>query len=285
MLENKKVPVNRIIPFSSVDGPGNRTAVFLQGCNLDCKYCHNPETRALCIHCGDCVPGCPTGAIFLEKGRVHFAPEKCVACDQCIKACAHNASPRIREMTAEEVFREVADNLPYIRGLTVSGGECSLYPDFLSELGKCCKKEGLGFLLDSNGYYDYEADEKDLLPYIDGVMLDIKAYREEEHRSVCGEGNQKILKNMRFLAECDKLYEVRTVVVPGLFSAEDTVRKTSSALSEYIRKGRKIRYKIIAYRPMGVREKYKDFRSPSREELKSLEEIAREEGMEDIVLI
>ena len=52
-----KVPVNKIIPFSSVDGPGNRTAIFLQACNLDCKYCHNPETRALCIHCGDCIPG------------------------------------------------------------------------------------------------------------------------------------------------------------------------------------------------------------------------------------
>lgn len=285
MLENKKVPVNRIIPFSSVDGPGNRTSIFLQACNLDCKYCHNPETRALCIHCGDCVPGCPTGAIWKEGERVRFTPEKCIACDQCIKVCTHNASPRIREMTAEEVFREAFKNTPYIRGITVSGGECSLYPDFLRELGMLCQEAGLGFLLDSNGYYDYAADKKDLLPYIDGVMLDIKAYGEEDHRIVCGEGNQNILKNMRFLAECDKLYEVRTVVVPGLFSAEETVKKLSGELSEYIRKGRKIRYKIIAYRPMGVREKYKDFRSPSMEELKALEEIARAEGMEDIVLI
>ena len=57
-----RVPVNKIIPFSAVDGPGNRTAVFLQGCNFDCRYCHNPETRNLCRNCGSCVEKCPKGA-------------------------------------------------------------------------------------------------------------------------------------------------------------------------------------------------------------------------------
>ena len=70
MMNKITAPVNRIIPFSAVDGPGNRTAVFLQGCNIDCKYCHNPETRALCIHCGMCVQKCPTGALQLVEGKV-----------------------------------------------------------------------------------------------------------------------------------------------------------------------------------------------------------------------
>ena len=65
-----KAVVNRIIPFSSVDGPGNRTAVFLQGCNINCKYCHNPETRKLCVQCGTCVKQCPAGALsFDENGN------------------------------------------------------------------------------------------------------------------------------------------------------------------------------------------------------------------------
>jgi pyruvate-formate lyase-activating enzyme len=63
-------PVNKIIPFSSVDGPGNRTAVFLQGCNFDCKYCHNPETRNLCVNCMACVSKCPTGALSEKAGKV-----------------------------------------------------------------------------------------------------------------------------------------------------------------------------------------------------------------------
>jgi len=280
-----KVPVNKIIPFSSVDGPGNRTAIFLQACNLDCKYCHNPETRALCIHCGDCIPGCPTKAIYWEEGRVAFSPEKCIGCDQCIHACTHNASPRIRRMSAKEVFQEASKNLPFIRGITVSGGECTLYPEFLRELGMLCKKRGIGFLLDSNGYYDFSKDEKDLLPYIDGVMLDIKAYNGEEHKRVTGFSNEEILKNMRILAEYDKLFEVRTVVVPGLFSGKDTVEKVSKDLSPYVRKGQKIRYKIIAYREFGVREQYRQFESPGEEELKALKELAEQEGMQDILLI
>ncbi len=280
-----KVPVNKIIPFSSVDGPGNRTAIFLQACNLDCKYCHNPETRALCIHCGDCIPGCPTKAIYWEEGRVAFSPEKCIGCDQCIHVCTHNASPRIRRMSAGEVFQEASKNLPFIRGITVSGGECTLYPEFLRELGKLCKKKGIGFLLDSNGYYDFSKDEKDLLPYIDGVMLDIKAYDGEEHKRVTGFSNGEILKNMRILAEYDKLFEVRTVVVPGLFSGKDTVEKVSKELSPYVRKGQKIRYKIIAYREFGVREQYKQYESPGEEELKALKELAEQEGMQDIILI
>lgn len=280
-----KVPVNKIIPFSSVDGPGNRTAIFLQACNLDCKYCHNPETRALCIHCGDCIPGCPTKAIYWEEGRVAFSPEKCIGCDQCIHACTHNASPRIRRMSAKEVFQEASKNLPFIRGITVSGGECTLYPEFLRELGMLCKKRGIGFLLDSNGHYDFSKDEKDLLPYIDGVMLDIKAYNGEEHKRVTGFSNEEILKNMRILAEYDKLFEVRTVVVPGLFSGKDTVEKVSKDLSPYVRKGQKIRYKIIAYREFGVREQYRQFESPGEEELKALKELAEQEGMQDILLI
>ena len=72
-----RVPVNKIIPFSSVDGPGNRTAVFVQGCNFNCHYCHNPETRAVCISCGDCVATCPAGALTRSaEGLVLFDPTK-----------------------------------------------------------------------------------------------------------------------------------------------------------------------------------------------------------------
>ena len=76
-----RVPVNKIIPFSSVDGPGNRTAVFLQGCNFDCRYCHNPETRNLCTGCMECVEKCPAKALADRDGRVVFDPAACIGCD------------------------------------------------------------------------------------------------------------------------------------------------------------------------------------------------------------
>lgn len=289
-----RVPVNKIIPFSSVDGPGNRTAVFVQGCNFNCHYCHNPETRAVCISCGDCVATCPAGALTLSaEGLVLFDPTKCVGCDTCIHTCTHDASPRIRYMNAEEVYAEVRRNVPFIRGVTVSGGECTFYPAFLHDLAVLAKQDGLGFLLDSNGTYDFEADPADLLSVIDGVMLDIKAYDAADHRAVTDVDNTLVLRNMRFLADRGQLYEVRTVIVPELFDTEKTIVDTARALQPYLSRqkhwpqneGTSIRYKIIKYRPFGVREAYHSFTPPTDDWLEHLAALAREEGMTDIVII
>lgn len=289
-----RVPVNKIIPFSSVDGPGNRSAVFVQGCNFNCHYCHNPETRAVCISCGDCVATCPAGALTLSaEGLVLFDPTKCVGCDTCIHTCTHDASPRIRYLNAEEVYAEVKRNVPFIRGVTVSGGECTFYPAFLHDLAVLAKQDGLGFLLDSNGTYDFETDPADLLSVIDGVMLDIKAYDAADHRAVTDVDNALVLKNMRFLADRGQLYEVRTVVVPELFDTEKTIVDTARALQPYLSRqkhwpeneGTSIRYKIIKYRPFGVREAYRSFTPPTDAWLEHLADLARSEGMTDIVII
>ena len=332
-----RVPLIKIIPFSSVDGPGNRTAVFVQGCNFNCHYCHNPETRAVCISCGDCVATCPAGALTLSaegqcwplpsggvaaastaplaagtgattaseaagectsetklpRGLVLFDPAKCVGCDTCIHTCTHDASPRIRYMNAEEVYAEVRRNVPFIRGITVSGGECTFYPAFLHDLAVLAKRDGLGFLLDSNGTYDFEADPAELLPVIDGVMLDIKAYDAADHRAVTDVENTLVLRNMRFLADRGQLYEVRTVIVPELFDTEKTIVDTARALQPYLSRqkhwpeneGTSIRYKIIKYRPFGVREAYRSFTPPTADWLEHLADLARSEGMTDIVII
>ena len=193
--------VNKIIPFSSVDGPGNRTAVFLQGCNINCRYCHNPETRALCVSCGLCVEKCPENA--LEKsanGRIIYHPEKCVQCDTCIHVCPHDSSPRTAVMTPEETYKKVKKQIPFIRGLTVSGGECMLRPDFLKELFKLAKEDGLNTMIDSNGtipFWEYP----ELLEVTEGVMLDIKAFKNEDHIRITDEKNEIVLKNAVYLAE------------------------------------------------------------------------------------
>lgn len=183
-----------------------------------------------------------------------------------------------------EVYEEIKKNLPFISGVTVSGGECTLYPGFLRELGRLCRSEGLNYLLDSNGSYDFRRDPEALLPDIDGVMLDIKAWSRGEHIRVTYTDNKQVLDSLVYLAEQGKLYEVRTVVVPGLFSAEETVRETVRAIKPYLGI-RSIRYKIIAYRPLGVREEYRIYRSPGKDELEGLREIAESEGLKDIVLI
>ena len=287
----ERVPVNKVIPFSSVDGPGSRTAVFLQECNIDCLYCHNPETRNLCSGCGKCVMRCPAGALSQPAGpgtRVAFAPEKCVACDTCIRVCPEGASPRIEYLTAAECFERIRTQIPFIRGVTVSGGECTLHPVFLAELFALCHADHLTTLLDSNGMIDY-ADYPTLMEVTDGVMLDIKAYTPEDHRRVTGYGNEMVLKNAVWLAERGKLTEIRTVAVPGLFDVPGTVRSVCRLLAPYNNTEgahRVIRYKLITCRPNGVRKKYLpdlDFPSPSY--MSELAEIARGEGFTDLQVV
>ena len=276
--------VNKIIPFSSVDGPGNRTAVFLQGCNINCRYCHNPETRALCKECGLCVEKCPGHA--LEKaadGKIIYHPERCVQCDTCIHTCPHDSSPRTAVMTPEECYEKVKKQIPFIRGLTVSGGECMLRPDFIETLFVLAKKDGLNTMIDSNGtipFWNYPS----LLEMTDGVMLDIKAFKNEDHIKITDEKNEIVLKNAVYLAENKKLYEVRAVIVPDLYDTKESIAQMGEFLSPYL-KIQEFRIKLIAYRPMGVREEFAHYQVPGQAYLEELADILRTYGFKDIVII
>ena len=278
-----KAVINRIIPFSSVDGPGNRTAVFLQGCNIDCKYCHNPETRGMCRQCGLCVTKCPAGALSVEGGKVSYDASKCVQCDTCIHICPHDSSPRTEELSPEETYERVKRQIPFIRGISVSGGECMLHPDFLTELFRLAKKDGLTTLIDSNGtipFCDYER----LMEVTDGVMLDIKSFDSREHQALTGASNETVLSNAVWLARHQKLYEVRTVIAPDLYDTERSIRRMGEFLAPYLAVG-SFRIKVIAYRPMGVRREYADCRVPDKQYLEKLADILRSCGFQDIIII
>lgn len=276
--------INKIIPFSSVDGPGNRTAVFLQGCNINCKYCHNPETRALCAGCGICVKQCPQGALEqTEDGKVLYHPENCVQCDTCIHVCPHDSSPRTAVMTPEEAYERVRKQIPFIRGLTVSGGECMLRPDFLEALFRLAKQDGLNTMIDSNGtipFWEYP----ELLEVTDGVMLDIKAFRNEEHLKVADAENAIVLKNAQYLADRQKLYEVRAVIVPDLYDTRTSIIEMGEFLAPMLETAQ-FRIKLIAYRPMGVREAYAHYQVPSQAYLEELADILKTYGFKDIIII
>lgn len=244
-----KAPVNRIIPFSNVDGPSNRTAVFFQGCCFNCLFCHNPETINMCINCGQCVETCPVKALSFDgEGKVVWNPNICVQCDTCIKTCPNDASPKIRWMSVDDVMKEIRRTAPYIAGITTSGGECTLYHEFLTELFREVKKLGKTCLIDSNGSLDFE-QYPELLDISDGVMLDVKAVYEPWNRYLISYDSDMVLKNLQFLLQKNKLYEVRTLIFPDRDKEnEETVRYVSGIISD------RCFYKIIRYRPYGVRE-------------------------------
>ena len=248
----KRAPVNKIIPFSNVDGPGNRTSVFFQGCTFNCLFCHNPETIRLCSGCGACVEKCPAGALKRDgDGAVAWDPSLCVECDTCIRLCPHDASPRVRWMTVDDIMRQIGRTAPYIDGVTVSGGECTMRNDFLLDLFPRVRQLGKTILLDSNGSFDFRADPR-VLQVSDGVMLDVKAVSPAWSQTLLSHSPEIVLQNLDYPLDEGRLHEVRTVIFPD---REEDNRETVSYVARRI--GARCGYKIIRYRPFGVREKYR----------------------------
>lgn len=264
--------VNRIIPFSCVDGPGNRSAIFFQGCDFRCRYCHNPETQRLCVACGDCVEVCPTGALQMDAGRVRWMRERCCGCDACIGACENYSTPKTRQMDADEILGELRTALPFVTGITVSGGECTMHHPVITELFRKVHELGKTAFVDTNGQRSFR-EMPELMEEMDMAMLDVKAFSEESHQRLTGCSNRVVLENLQVLAEAGKLYEVRTVILPELLDNEETVREVSRILKAYP----EVRYKLIKYRPWGVRPPLAAA-SPTDAAMQALAELALRHG-------
>ncbi|MDQ0362665.1 YjjW family glycine radical enzyme activase [Breznakia pachnodae] len=278
----KKALVNKIIPFSNVDGPGNRTAIFVQGCPFSCLYCHNPETIHLCNHCGVCVDKCPVNALSKVDGKVIWNKEACVECDTCIKVCPHLSSPKVQEMTVQDIIDYIKPHLAFIEGITVSGGECMLYADFLLELFEEAKKLGLTCLIDSNGAVDFEKHEA-LLDISDGVMLDVKASDEDFHYEICQYNNILVKKNLDYLQSKNKLEEVRTVLLPNQDAQNEA---TVTYVSQHLHDG--IPYKLLRFRPYGVRSvgiEYFGNESVSENYAEKFKKVVLDNGHSDIIIV
>ncbi|MDO4438904.1 MAG: YjjW family glycine radical enzyme activase [Eubacteriales bacterium] len=270
--------VNKIIPFSCVDGPGNRSSIFFQACDFRCRYCHNPETQALCINCGACVEVCPTGALSLLDGKVIWNEDKCCACDKCLGVCTHNSTPKTKLMTVDDIVAELGTALPFITGITVSGGECTFYHRFITRLFRRFHELGKTAFADTNGQLLFK-DMPWLTDEMDMAMLDIKAWSEDKHRLLTGRGNKTVIENFHYLADINKLYEVRTVVIPDYLDNEETVTEVSKVLKNYP----DIRYKLIKFRPWGVRPAM-NVSVPSDEYMNRLKKLAMDIGVSEVVI-
>ena len=158
-----------------------------------------------------------------------------------------------------------------------------LYPEFLTELFTKCRALGLNTLIDSNGMVDFST-YPELLSVTDGVMLDVKAFKEEDHIRVTGNSNSRVLENAIFLAKHSKLYEIRTVIVRELFDPEEVIVSIADYLRPYLDISR-LRYKLIAFRPFGVREQYQMYESPDASYMQELQHAAIQAGFQEIIII
>lgn len=282
MSEPLTAPINKILPYSVVDGPGNRVAIFFQRCNIHCAYCHNPETQNLCRNCGACVEECPGKALRMVNGRVCWAAEKCLGCDRCIQGCPNRASPKVTEMTPEQVFERICESLPFIRGITVSGGECSLYPEFLEKLFLLTREKHLTALMDCNGTIDLSR-YPGLMALCDGVMLDVKSWDPEVFSSLTGGSGKNVKKNLLWLSQQGKLEEVRIVCVPGRVDVEDCILGIADVLGQ--KETEKVLLKLIRFRYFGVRGELSNWPSPSMETMLEWKDLAIGAGFRRILVL
>lgn len=216
-----KMPVHRIIPFSNVEGSGNRTSIFTQGCNANCLYCHNSET----------IP------MKSDDSKLY---------------------------TVDELFEVIKGNVPFIRGITVSGGEATLHHRFLSELFKKVKTLGITCYIDSNGFFDV-SEISELIEVTDKFLFDIKGVGESLENlcfsNILHEGSKLVsnheerfskssehLKTLDMLVKKDKVEEVRLVYVKGHYDVKFVVDEISKIIKEYP----DVAFKIIRVHARGL---------------------------------
>lgn len=227
--------INKVIPLSNVDGPGNRLVIFLQECNLNCLYCHNFETINQCNNCLACVATCPAKALSEVDGKVQYDESICIDCDTCIYTCPNNATPKSFNKTSAEVIKMVLSYKDFIDGVTFSGGEATLQHQEVIEVVKGIKEYDINVLIDSNGYFDYD-EVQALTDLVDGYMIDLKTLNNSE--SLIGVENTP-LDNIKRLIKANKLAELRTVDL-----SDDESKLTIAKIEEIIKNNPTIRKRI-----------------------------------------
>ncbi|MBQ6892795.1 MAG: glycyl-radical enzyme activating protein, partial [Clostridia bacterium] len=229
--------------FEIHDGDGLRTTLFLKGCPLRCKWCHNPESLSpkselgyyehKCISCGKCVTVCPAGAHSINEGLHNFDRNKCTACGKCAPVCLGDALIFYGEnVTPEEVLPKLLADREFYEtsggGVTISGGEPLLQADFTGALLNLLKQDGINTAVDTCLFAPRERLEK-VIPLTDTFLVDVKAYDRELHKKLTGQYNDIILENIRYLSDIGKPMEIRIPYVPGKNSGE--IEKIAGFLS------------------------------------------------------
>ena len=299
--------------FSVQDGPGIRTTAFLKGCPLHCPWCHSPESQSfkpqlswISMRClgidacnSRCIMACPERAIELgpksvkpgtdeELQLIHVKRDLCTDCGLCTEKCYPEALYICgKDYTVDEIVTRLLQDRRFYEksggGVTISGGEALCQIDFVVEVLKRLKAEGIHTALDTTGYADWSVVER-TVPYVDLYLYDIKHMDSAKHKAVVGVPNERIKENAQKLAACGKHLQVRIPVIPRFNEDEENIRATAEfcvGLGEAVEV-----VQLLPYHNMGVMKylrisdgKPLEATPPSDEKMEHLRDIMASYGL------
>lgn len=254
ITDNLEATILEIQRMSTEDGPGIRTTVFLKGCSLKCSWCHNPESinrqpelhwvGNRCIGCRSCQEICPSRALILDDVGMKINRDSCEGCGTCAGECPSTALELMGETWGlNDLVTEVSKDKVYFDksggGVTLSGGEPGLQPQFSAAFLKAMKERGIQTAFDTCGFCS-ELSLEMILPCTTLVLFDLKLMDPEKHCLFTGRSNDRILDNLLFTARFirshihPKAMWIRTPIIPGTTDSEENIRAIGSFISGHI---------------------------------------------------